>query len=458
MSKKQRVIIILFVIVALLTFGIAVCVYISRLKLIFAQLDLLSEELIGVTVKMLGIAGMVCILLIVISVFCLRLSEKKVSSVKRKEKFLTEISHEIRTPLNSLLGLNQLMQQNTEDREKLEEYIGESKEICNYLILMMNNILDMAKLEQRNMVLEETPFSLERMLCTVETVMRERILAKNIDYRLQMDWINSWVIGDEVRLQQVLVNILENAVKFTPENGKIQIDVTQEITENQTIITIFQIKDTGCGISEEFINHIFDSYAQERQDIKSSMQGTGLGMAISYRLMKEMGGNIMVTSKQGEGSCFTVVLPARMSGEGAENLFSADLETVDTMPEKKNVLVAEDDRLNAEILMEILKKGGYGVSWAENGQEVLKKFQNSELNEIDVILMDLKMPVMNGYETAKAIRLLKRADADTVRIYACTAGVSETDEKKARECGMNGYVAKPIHTQVLFKLLNKEGQ
>lgn len=374
--------------------------------------------------------------------------------MSKKQEFLTEISHEIRTPLNSLVGLNQLMQYDMEDRETLGKYIQESREILDYLVRLTDNMLDMAKLEHKNMVLEKASLSLEQLLRTVEIIMRERILAKNIKYQIRADWKCTCIIGDGVRIKQVLVNIVENAVKFTPENGKIQIDVTQEMTGEQMITTIFRISDNGCGIGEEFIDHIFDFYAQEKRNIKDNLHGTGLGMAISYRLMREMGGDIQAAGRRGEGSCFTVILPAQISEEGQEALFRIEAETAGNEPEKKNILVAEDDRLNAEILMGILRRGGYHVSWAENGKEVLERFQNSEPGEIDIILMDLKMPIMNGYETTKTIRALEREDAGTVRIYACTAGVYETDESRAEECGMNGYVAKPIHTQDLFRLVN----
>lgn len=374
--------------------------------------------------------------------------------MSKKQEFLTEMSHEIRTPLNSLVGLNQLMRYDMEDREALEKYIQESQEILDYLVLLTDNMLDMAKLEQDNMVLEKVPLSLEQTFRTVGLVMRGRVLAKNIDYQIRSDWKSPCIIGDAVRIKQVLVNIVENAVKFTPENGKIQIDVTQEMTEKQMVTTTFRITDNGYGMGEDFIEHIFDSYAQEKRNTKDNVHGTGLGMAISYNLMRKMGGDIQVSSKLGEGSCFTVILPAQICEEGQEVSFCDGTEAIEAELEKQNVLVAEDDRLNAEILMEILRKGGYHVSWAENGEEVLERFQSSEPGEIDIILMDLKMPVMNGYETAKAIRSLKREDAGSVRIYACTAGAYEADEGKAEECGMNGYVAKPIRTQALLRLLN----
>lgn len=375
--------------------------------------------------------------------------------MSKKQEFLTEMSHEIRAPLNSLVGLNQLMQYDMEDREALEKYIQESREILDYLVLLTDNVLDMAKLEQKNMVLKKVPLSLEQTLHTVELVVRERVLAKNIDYQIQVDWKNPCIIGDEVRIKQVLVNIVENAVKFTPKNGKIRIDVTQEITEEQIIITTFQIADNGYGMGEDFIEHIFDSYAQEKRNTKDNVRGIGLGMAISYNLMREMGGDIQAASRLGEGSCFTVTLPALICEKEQEVLFYEETEVIEVVSEKKNVLVAEDDRLNAEILMGILKKGGYHVSWAENGKRVLERFQNTEPGEIDIILMDLKMPEMNGYETAKAIRSLEREDADSVRIYACTAGVYGIDEGKVEEYGMNGYVEKPIHTQNLLQLLNR---
>lgn len=377
--------------------------------------------------------------------------------MSKKQEFLTEISHEIRTPLNSLAGLNQLMRYDMEDREALGKYIQESQEILDYLVLLTDNMLDMAKLEQKNMVLDKAPLSLEQLLRTVEIIMRKRILAKNINYQIGADWKCPCIIGDGVRIKQVLVNIVENAVKFTPENGKIQIDVTQEMAGEQMITTIFRISDNGCGIGEEFIGRTFDFYTQEKRNIKHNPHGTGLGMAISYRLMKEMGGDIQAAGKMGAGSCFTVILPARICENGLEDLFREEAEPEGTVLGKKNILVAEDDRLNAEILMGILKRGGHHVSWAENGKEVLERFQSSEPGEIDIILMDLKMPVMDGYETAKTIRALEREDAGTVRIYACTAGVYETDGGRAEECGMNGCVAKPIRTQDLFRLVNGQG-
>lgn len=380
------------------------------------------------------------------------MSKKEVKKVD--QSVLYNLCHEIRTPLCSLMGLNQLMEKNIENVKELRGYIEESRITLDYMNSLVNSILDMSQTDSGHILESEQTLSLKEILYNLKHMMRERILEKQIQFQVHADWKHVYIIGNKLCIEQVLVNILENAIKFTPNGGKILFDVTQEITAQDRISTTFQITDTGCGISEEFKSHIFDLLSQERRAENIDVPGTGLGMAISYHLIKEMGGEIHVDSKLGEGSCFTVVLPAWMSEERVEALYGAAMEQIEPVISRKNILVAEDNRINAKILTEILKAGGCRVTWVGNGQKVLNVFKSSEINEIDVILLDLKMPVMDGFETAQAIRSLERSDADSVRIYACTANTFSAERKKVLESGMNGIIEKPIQTQKLFELVN----
>lgn len=415
-----------------------------------------TRQFMIMTVIMLAVVVIVLCLMMFLIVRISLISATAKAEAKSRGEFLSSMSHEIRTPLNGIIGLNHLMQQNTQDPGKLAEYLKKSDSTAKYLLSLVNDILDMSKLQSDKMLLVLKPFSVNDLISTTESLIRSRMEDKGIDFRVETNIICSHLIGDEMRIEQILVNILGNAVKFTAEGGRVTMRVFQS-AEDGRISTTYQVEDTGCGISEEFQQKIFDPFSQEHGGTSQGRQGTGLGMSISSLLAKQMGGTLTVTSRPGEGSCFTFSVAAEIAQEELEKTAIEDNALQDRVGGKKlHILVAEDNELNAEILIEILDASGFTTVRAADGGEVVKVFEKSAPFEFDVILMDVQMPVRNGFEATKLIRKLERSDAKTVIIYACTANTFREDQDKAQEVGMNGFIAKPIDVNKLMQMLGME--
>ncbi len=370
---------------------------------------------------------------------------------KVKGEFLSSMSHEIRTPLNGLIGLNHLMKQNVDDPVKLHTYLDKSDVTANYLLTLINDILDYSKLQDGKVEFESKPYDLVSMLDNIVTMFQDRMNQKKINFNVTSAFEHSVILGDETRLKQVIINILGNAVKFTSEGGTIVLDVSQELKESK-VFTKFIIKDNGCGMNKDFIPKIFESFAQESNEISKATEGTGLGMPISKLIIEKMGGKILVDSEVNVGSTFTVIFPAVMTSLDSQE----KVAVVKKNNKQLHILVAEDNELNAEVLEDILKLEGFTVVLATNGQEAVDIFKESKLNEFDVILMDGQMPVMNGFDATKAIRALDREDAKKIKIFACTANTISGERAKAVECGMDGLIPKPLNIEKLLKLLNNE--
>lgn len=412
-----------------------------------------TRQFVLMTVIMLVVVVIVLCLMMFLIIRISLASATAKAEAKSRGEFLSSMSHEIRTPLNGIIGLNHLMQQNTQDPEKLADYLRKSDSTAKYLLSLVNDILDMSKLQSHKMVLVPKPFSVHELISTTETLMRGRMEDKGIDFRVETDIICSNLVGDDMRIEQILVNILGNAVKFTPEGGRVTMRVFQS-ADGDKISTTYQVEDTGCGISEEFQRRIFDSFSQEHDGIGQGRQGTGLGMSISSLLAKQMGGTLSVTSSLGEGSCFTFSVKTEIAREEADKASVEDNIHKNCGSGKRlHILVAEDNALNAEILMEILDASGFTTVLAADGGEVVELFKKSEPYEFDIILMDVQMPVRDGFEATKLIRRLNRPDAKTVVIYACTANTFREDQDKAQEVGMNGFIAKPIDVNKLMQKL-----
>lgn len=404
-------------------------------------------------------------LVIVVVVLCLMMlfiirisliSATAKAESKSRGEFLSSMSHEIRTPLNGIIGLNHLMQQNTHNPDQLMEYLKKSDSTAQYLLFLVNDILDMSKLQSYKMVLVSRSFSVEDLLSTIESMMRTRMEDKKIDFRVETNLICPNLIGDDIRIEQILVNILGNAAKFTPEGGRVTMRVFQTV-KGDKVLTTYEVEDTGCGMSEEFQRKIFEPFSQEREGISQGRQGTGLGMSISSMLAKLMGGTLAVTSRLGEGSCFTFTLLSGKAGEITKNRIAADQnQQVCDRGRKLRILIAEDNDLNAEILTEILDESGFTSVLARDGKEVVEVFENSAPYEFDIILMDVLMPVRDGFEAAKLIRNLDRPDAKSVIIYACTANTFTEYQEKAQTAGMNGFITKPIDVNKLMKKLERK--
>ncbi len=375
------------------------------------------------------------------------------AEAKAKGNFLSTMSHEIRTPLNGMIGLNYLMEQNIDNRQKLKDYLHQSSATAKYLQSLINDILDMSKLEMNKMELVSSPFSLKDVLTMIETIEKSRMADKEIDFQMDMDIPHPFIVGDEIRLEQIVLNIIDNAYKFTPVGGSIRVQVRQTPSGDGQTSTEIKVSDTGCGISEEFQQKIFHSFTQERNTVSKGNQGTGLGMSISYLLAQLMGGSLSVESKLGQGSCFTLSFPAEIVREELKTAIQSAEARGGEIPEGCHILIAEDNELNGQILTEILREEGFQTTLAVNGQVAVDLFAASAEGEYRVILMDLRMPEKDGYEASKEIRALPRADAKTVRIFACTANSFEEDREKAIECGMDDFVAKPVDIKKLLTLL-----
>ncbi len=375
------------------------------------------------------------------------------AEAKAKGNFLSTMSHEIRTPLNGMIGLNYLMEQNLDDHQKMKDYLRQSSSTAKYLQSLINDILDMSKLEMNKMELVSSPFSLKDALTVIETIERSRMMDKEIDFRMDMDVPHPFIVGDEVRLEQIILNIIDNAYKFTPAGGSVRVQIRQTPPEDGRTTTEIKVSDTGCGISEEFQQKIFHSFTQERSTVSKGNQGTGLGMSISYLLAELMDGSMSVESKLGHGSCFTFSFPAEIVQEDPHTGHQDTEARAGEAPEDCHILIAEDNELNGQILTEILREEGFRTSLAVNGQVAVDLFKASAQGEYSAILMDLRMPEKDGYEAAKEIRALPRPDAKTVRIFACTADSFQEDKEKAIACGMDNFVAKPVDVKKLIMLL-----
>ena len=418
---------------------------------------------LSMTMVVVSIATVIIMLFII-----MRLQIKTVrttESARSQKDFLSNMSHEIRTPLNGLIGMNHLIMANIDDdsqKPQIREWLKKSHSTANYLLSLVNDILDMSKLQAGKVDIIEEPMLVSSMIDEIAAMQTDNIRNRGVEFIVEKNITEPCIEGDITRTKQILMNIVGNAAKFTPAGNWIRLSVTQEKTDDMNVITTYCCEDTGIGISEEYIDKIFDSFSQERNRNTNGIKGTGLGMAISKLLANAMGGDITVESKIGEGSLFTVTIPSKVVKDIPESLKkqneTAETENTSQAVQKADgspikILVAEDVELNAEILLEILKMEGFETALAQNGQEALEMFEQSEIGEFDIILMDMQMPVMDGCTAAAGIRKLDRTDAKSVVIYACTANMFQEDREQAMASGMNDFLTKPIDIDVLLKKL-----
>ncbi|MCM1156904.1 MAG: ATP-binding protein [Bacteroidales bacterium] len=424
------------------------------------------RELLSLSMAMTVVA-MVTVLVMLIIIMRLQIKTVRTTeSAKSQKEFLSNMSHEIRTPLNGLIGMNHLIMVNIDDesqKPQIKEWLKKSHSTANYLLSLVNDILDMSKLQAGKVDIVEEPMLVPAMIDEIAAMQSDNIKTRGVEFILETDISVPCIEGDVTRTKQILMNIVGNAAKFTPEGKWIRLSVTQEKTDDMHVITTYRCEDTGIGISEEYLDKIFDSFSQERSRNNQGIKGTGLGMAISKLLAKAMGGDITVESKLNVGSTFTVTIPSKIVQDIPDELKESkevDAGEKDTQPANRDrapikILVAEDVELNAEILLEILKMEGFETVLAQNGQEALDLFAQSEIGEFDIILMDMQMPVMDGCTAARNIRKLDRADAESVLIYACTANMFQEDREEAIASGMNDFLTKPIDVNVLLKKIRK---
>jgi signal transduction histidine kinase/CheY-like chemotaxis protein len=371
-----------------------------------------------------------------------------------KREFLFNMSHDIRTPMNAIIGFTALAQTHIDDRGQVEDYLKKISVSSQHLLSLINDVLDMSRIESGKVTLEAKPVHLPELVHELRDIIQAVVSKKDLSLTLDTVGVeNEDVIADPLRLEQILINVLANAVKFTPDGGQISLWIVQKDTAPAGYADFeFHIKDNGIGMSEEFQKHIFEQFARERTSTVSKIQGTGLGMAITKSLVDMMGGRITVKSEQGKGSEFTISLRFPIGEAKAEQTPPAAKASAFT---GKKLLVVEDNELNLEIASTLLKEAGFAVDTAENGKVAVEKVEAASADRYDLILMDIQMPEMDGYEATRRIRALPDTKKAALPIVAMTANAFEDDRKNALRAGMNGHIAKPLDIQKLFQVLSE---
>ena len=382
-------------------------------------------------------------------------AKKAEAANEAKTEFLQRMSHDIRTPINGICGLVNMADHCADDTEKQTEYRTKVKEASNLLLELVNEILDMSKLESGEVVLEEIPFNLSSISREVFIVIEQMAAEQNIRIMWEKKEITHRdLIGSPGYVKRVMMNILSNAVKYNRENGQIYISCMEIPSEQPEMTTMeFVCRDTGIGMTEEFQKCVFEPFAQEHTGSRAKFTGTGLGLSISRKLVEKMGGTITFESEKGVGTIFVIRVPFKIDLDADKREEQKDVS--EKSIKGLHILLAEDNELNMEIAEFVLQNEGADVTKAWDGQEAVELFRNSEPGEFDVILMDIMMPVMNGYEATKMIRSLDREDAKKIPIIAMTANAFTEDRIRAKEAGMDEHVAKPVDVELLIKVIHK---
>ena len=382
-------------------------------------------------------------------------AKKAEAANEAKTEFLQRMSHDIRTPINGICGMLDMADHYADDMKKQTEYRAKIKGASHLLLELVNEILDMSKLESDEVVLEESPFNLSSISREVLVVIGQIAAEQNIRIVWEKKEItHRHLIGSPGYVKRVMMNILSNAVKYNKENGCIYISCREIPSEQPGMTTIeFVCRDTGIGMTEEFQKYIFEPFAQEHTGSRTKFAGTGLGMPISKKLIEKMGGTITFESEEGVGTTFVIRVPFRIDTDRSDRVETREKQEASIRG--MHILLAEDNELNMEIAEFMLQNEGAVVTKAWNGQEAVELFKKSRSGEFDVILMDIMMPVMNGYEATKMIRDLDREDAKEVPIIAMTANAFTEDRIRAKEAGMDEHVAKPVDGELLVKVIHK---
>ena len=383
-------------------------------------------------------------------------AEQAREASEAKTRFLFNMSHDIRTPMNAIIGFSDLLGKNLDNEEKVREYLKKIKSSGNFLMTIINQVLEMARIESGTAILKTEAANLSELFYSVNTVLESDIQMKGIHCSIDTNVQHKYAFCDKTKLQEIYLNIMSNAIKYTPDDHAIHVTINETNFDDKKARYVFVCEDTGIGMASEYLPHIFDEFSREHTATENKVSGTGLGLSIVKSFVELMNGRIHVESKPGKGTKFTVEIPLELASEG--DICKKELPEQTFMTDKnigKRILLAEDNELNAEIAMELLKEEGFLIDWVKDGQECFDKLEESDDGYYDLILMDIQMPILNGYDTTAKIRQMENPKKATTPIVAMTANSFDEDIEMTQKAGMNGFIAKPLDAEKMFTILKQ---
>ena len=383
-------------------------------------------------------------------------AEQAREASEAKTRFLFNMSHDIRTPMNAIIGFSDLLGKNLDNEEKVREYLKKIKSSGNFLMTIINQVLEMARIESGTAILKTEAANLSELFYSVNTVLESDIQMKGIHCSIDTNVQHKYAFCDKTKLQEIYLNIMSNAIKYTPDDHAIHVTINETNFDDKKARYVFVCEDTGIGMASEYLPHIFDEFSREHTATENKVSGTGLGLSIVKSFVELMNGRIHVESEPGKGTKFTVEIPLELASE--EDICKKELPEQTFMTDKnigKRILLAEDNELNAEIAMELLKEEGFLIDWVKDGQECFDKLEESDDGYYDLILMDIQMPILNGYDTTAKIRQMENPKKATTPIVAMTANSFDEDIEMTQKAGMNGFIAKPLDAEKMFIILKQ---